>query len=95
MSKERADDPGSAVAVGIADTPVAGANGDREGIYLTADPRNTARIWLRKSVSGAVVGQGIPLAPGDSYVDDRERPYWGPYCAIAEAAGQVLCKMED
>lgn len=95
MSREIAEDPGSETTVGLLSVPIAGFAPDREHLMLTAHPRNTALIWVRKAATGAVAGQGFYLGPGDTYVDDRERIYYGPYCAVAEAEGQKIAKVEE
>ncbi len=78
----QAAQPGAAVAVGTTSTPVVGANPGRFELHLSND--SDTPIYLRLASSGAVVGQGIRLAPGGSWSTSY---YSGPVSAIHGGTG--------
>ncbi len=86
-----ADNPGGAVAVGTASTPVVGSTPGRVELVLTNDSDTT--VYLRLAATGAALGQGIRLnANGGSFSTDK---YLGPVSAIHGGTGtKNLCVVE-
>ncbi len=87
---DQAYQPGTSVAVGTTSTPIVGHLGGRRELVISNDSDTV--VYLRLAASGAAVGQGIRLAPGNTYNTVR---YEGPVCAIHGGTGSKnLCVTE-
>ena len=82
------------VAIGVASVAVVGANPLRNGLVLTNTSTTGQIIYLGLEGALAVVGSGIPLWPGDSWVMDRYTYMDGAINGIASAAAGSMAIQE-
>ncbi len=75
--------PGAAVGVSTASTAVVAEGPGRYELVITNDSDTV--IYLRLAATGAVVGQGIRLAPTGGQF--KTQFYSGPVCAIHGGTG--------
>lgn len=73
--------PGTKVAIAATTTQLYAGNDDAISIRVH-NPSTTATIWLEYGTGAAVVGEGLPLSPGQTLI---EEDYNGRIAAISSS----------